>query len=68
MASADKPPVAQAKGGSDKTAIDFLPDADEIERRPLPPMARITVHLLVAALLIGATVFRSALSLILTTW
>jgi HlyD family secretion protein len=54
MASTDKPHLAQAaqgKGGSDKTAIDFLPDADEIERRPLPPMARITVHLLVAALL-----------------
>ena len=31
--------------------MDFLPDADEIERRPLPQMARITVHLLIAALL-----------------
>lgn len=51
MASADKSPVAQGKGGSDKTAIDFLPDADEIERRPLPAMARITVHLLIGALL-----------------
>lgn len=52
MAAADKPHLAQAaKGASDKTAIDFLPDADEIERRPLPPMARITVHLLIAALL-----------------
>jgi HlyD family secretion protein len=54
MASTDKPPVAsvaKAKGGSDKTAIDFLPDADEIERRPLPPVARITMHLLIAALL-----------------
>jgi hemolysin D len=50
MAAADKAHLAQAKGGSDKTAIDFLPDADEIERRPLPPMARITVHLLVATL------------------
>jgi HlyD family secretion protein len=54
MASTDKPsvaPAAKVKGASDKTAIDFLPDADEIERRPLPPMARITVHLLIAALL-----------------
>ncbi|MFZ2307723.1 MAG: HlyD family type I secretion periplasmic adaptor subunit [Rhodoferax sp.] len=53
MASTDKPsvaPPAKVKGASDKTAIDFLPDADEIERRPLPPMARITVHLLIAAL------------------
>jgi len=39
-----------APGSSDKTAIDFLPDADEIERRPLPFMARITVHLLIGAL------------------
>ncbi len=52
MASANKPSVAsESKGASNKTAIDFLPDADEIERRPLPPMARITVHLLIAALL-----------------
>jgi hemolysin D len=52
MAAADKPHLVQtAKGASDKTAIDFLPDADEIERRPLPAMARITVHLLIAALL-----------------
>lgn len=55
MAAADKPHLEQAgkgaKGGSDKTAIDFLPDADEIERRPLPAMARITVHLLIGALL-----------------
>lgn len=35
---------------TDKAAIDFLPDADEIERRPLPFMARITVHLLIATL------------------
>lgn len=51
MASTDKPSVAPAvKGASDKTAIDFLPDADEIERRPLPALARITVHLLIGAL------------------
>ncbi len=51
MASTDKPSVAESKGASNKTAIDFLPDADEIERRPLPPVARITVHLLIAALI-----------------
>ncbi len=33
------------------TAIDFLPDADEIERRPLPLLARLTLHLLALALL-----------------
>lgn len=52
MASTNKPSVApKSKGASNTTAIDFLPDADEIERRPLPPMARITIHLLIAALL-----------------
>jgi HlyD family secretion protein len=32
-----------------ETAVDFLPDADEIERRPLPKSARITLHVLLAA-------------------
>jgi hemolysin D len=53
MASADKSSVEHKKkvtGASDKTAIDFLPDADEIERRPLPRVAQITLHLLVLAL------------------
>jgi len=31
------------------TAIEFLPDADEIERRPLPRSASITLHVLFAA-------------------
>lgn len=54
MASTDKSPVASkaAGDGAHQKAIDFLPDADEIERRPLPVVARITVHLLVAALLV----------------
>ena len=54
MASTDKSPVAsRAVGdGTHQTAIDFLPDADEIERRPLPIVARMTVHLLVAVLLV----------------
>ena len=34
----------------DESIIDFMPDADEIERRPLPPSARITLHVLAAAL------------------
>lgn len=53
MASTDKPPVApksRAAGGDNKTAIDFLPDADEIERRPLPGGAQMTVHILLFAL------------------
>ena len=41
----------QDKGALHKTAIEFLPDADEIERRPLPLAARITLHVLLAALI-----------------
>ncbi|MGZ4953978.1 HlyD family type I secretion periplasmic adaptor subunit [Methylobacter sp.] len=33
------------------TVIEFLPDADEIERSPLPRSARITLHVLLAALI-----------------
>ena len=54
MASTDKPPVAPkspAGSGDSKTAIDFLPDADEIERRPLPGGAQMTVHILLFALI-----------------
>ena len=53
MASTNKPPVKKAKklsGASDGAAIDFLPDADEIERRPLPAAARITMHVVLAAM------------------
>ena len=32
------------------TAVEFLPDADEIERTPLPRLARITLHVLLATL------------------
>lgn len=38
------------RGGKGKTAVDYLPDADEIERSPVPPMARITLHLLLTCL------------------
>ena len=31
------------------TVIEFLPDADEIERTPLPPSARVTIHVLLVA-------------------
>jgi len=36
--------------GKDATALDFLPDADAIERNPLPLYLRITVHTLGLAL------------------
>ena len=34
---------------SNRTAIDFLPDADELERRPPPYVARLTLHVVAAA-------------------
>jgi HlyD family secretion protein len=37
---------------SSDTAIDFLPDADEIARAPLPRMAQITLHLLASLLIL----------------
>ncbi|WP_418319358.1 HlyD family type I secretion periplasmic adaptor subunit [Piscinibacter sakaiensis] len=46
MASANKSSVAAAHA-----AIDFLPDADEIERRPFPRVTRMMLHLLLAAML-----------------
>jgi hemolysin D len=39
-------------GSSAKTAIEYLPDADEIERSPIPRGAQFTVHLLFIALII----------------
>ncbi|MFI3155446.1 MAG: HlyD family type I secretion periplasmic adaptor subunit [Methylococcaceae bacterium] len=33
------------------TVIEFLPDADEIERSPLPRLARLTLHTMLAALI-----------------
>ena len=35
-----------AKGKQHEPIHDFLPDADEIERQPLPRIARITIHLM----------------------
>lgn len=57
MEPANKSPLRWLKRAQktvdDKTAVDFLPDADEIERRPLPREARITLHVLAAAVLCG---------------
>jgi HlyD family secretion protein len=38
-----------AKG---KTIVEYLPDADEIERTPVPPIARITLHVLLLAIVV----------------
>ncbi|WP_317204568.1 HlyD family type I secretion periplasmic adaptor subunit [Janthinobacterium sp.] len=54
MEPTNKPPVKPRRGA--KTVgpdIAFLPDADEIELRPLPRYARITLPVLVCALLGG---------------
>ncbi len=37
---------------AEEPVIDFLPDADEIERRPLPRSAQFTLHLLASALVV----------------
>ena len=42
----------KAARGKDATALDFLPDADAIERNPLPVYLRLTVHALGLALLL----------------
>ena len=54
MEPADQPFVRllMKKNKKDKntTVIEFLPDADEIERSPLPRSARMTLHVLIFAL------------------
>ena len=42
--------AAKSKGAKAKTAVDYLPDADEIERSPLPRFAQFTLHILMGAL------------------
>ena len=48
MEPTDKPRLGK-RGKKDATRIEFLPDADEIERSPLPRATRYTLHLLLAA-------------------
>jgi HlyD family secretion protein len=57
MEPADKPFIEKMRASRalrafarrrDLTVIEFLPDADEIERRPLPPLARTTLWVLLA--------------------
>lgn len=51
MEPANKPPVSgKRRRGADQTEIDFLPDADAIERGPLPRFVRLTLHVLALAL------------------
>lgn len=53
MEPADQPPVAKAgdaKSAAKAASVDFLPDADEIERRPFPLAARVTLYVVLAML------------------
>lgn len=50
MESTDKPPVTKASKGKG-TVVEFLPDADEIERRPLPRLVQATLHLMMLTLI-----------------
>ncbi|MET3133343.1 hemolysin D [Oxalobacteraceae bacterium GrIS 1.11] len=51
MEPTDQPFVnRKRRRGGDGTEIDFLPDADAIERSPLPPYLRITLHVLAGLL------------------
>jgi hemolysin D len=38
-----------------KTVVEYLPDADEIERSPVPPMARIVLHTVLLAIVLAVT-------------
>jgi HlyD family secretion protein len=46
MEPANKSPLSFKRRGKDETEIEFLPDADAIERGPLPKFVRLTLHLL----------------------
>ena len=60
MESTNKPFVKRwlsfkwGKGSKKKTVVEYLPDADEIERTPVPKFAQITLRVLFAALVIFA--------------
>lgn len=56
MEPANKPPVKRKRSwfggknaGASKTVIEYLPDADEIERSPVPRFAQVTLHVLLLA-------------------
>jgi HlyD family secretion protein len=52
MEPADQPLVkSRRRRQRDQTEVEFLPDADAIERSPLPPYLRITIQVLALALL-----------------
>ena len=48
MEPANKSPLS-FKRRKDETEIEFLPDADAIERGPLPKFVRLTLHVMLLA-------------------
>jgi HlyD family secretion protein len=46
MEPANKSPLNFKRGKKDETEVEFLPDADAIERNPLPKFVRLTLHVL----------------------
>jgi len=49
MEPANKSPLNFGRKKKDETEIEFLPDADAIERGPLPKFVRLTLHVMLAA-------------------
>nr|WP_315401875.1 HlyD family type I secretion periplasmic adaptor subunit [uncultured Duganella sp.] len=49
MEPANKPPLSPRRRARDQTEIEFLPDADAIERGPLPKSVRVTLHVMLLA-------------------
>jgi HlyD family secretion protein len=49
MEPANKSPLSFKRRRKDETEIEFLPDADAIERGPLPKFVRLTLHVLIGA-------------------
>jgi HlyD family secretion protein len=49
MEPANKPPVK----GKDELVVEFLPDADEMERSPLPRGTRFTLHVMLVAFVVA---------------
>ena len=68
MEPANKPSLRHmfrsAKGKAPKgiTVVEYLPDADEIERSPVPRYAQITLQMMVAALVVFGDVDDSSVS------
>ncbi|TFW29436.1 HlyD family type I secretion periplasmic adaptor subunit [Duganella callida] len=52
MEPANKSPLNFKRGKKDETEIEFLPDADAIERGPLPRSVRLVLHLLLLAFVV----------------